>query len=112
MGPFLQCIIRLSGRANLGQPTFGKPDGDRRIGFLRFPADFSTVFDDVLYHVGAEHARALGDDHLAVGKFVEFYFDFDSPISAAFGPAILEVVETEYFAFLEGESHVHESSGS
>ncbi len=112
MGPFLQCIIRLSGRVNLGQPTFGKPDGDRVTGSFWRPAVVTAVFDDVFYHVGAEHARALGDDHLTVGKFVEFYFDFDSPISAAFGPAILEVVETEYFAFLEGESHVHESSGS
>ena len=93
-------------------PRLVRANGNWVTGSFWCPAVITAVFDNVLYHVGAEHARALGNEHLTVGKLVEFYFDFDSSISAAFGPAVLKIVETEYFAFLEGESHAHESSGS
>ena len=83
--------------------TLGQASGDWVTGSFWRPADFPSVFNDVFDHVGTEHAGALGNNHLTVWLFIEFDSDFDTVIGAAFGPAVLEIVETVHFAFLDGE---------
>lgn len=87
------------------QTTLGQADGDFISCDFRFPAHGAAFIDDGFHHVRAENAGALGDDHLAVWFFVELDADFGEPVGAAFCPAVLKIVETEDFAFFQGESH-------
>lgn len=84
------------------QAAFGESDGDGVAGCLGLPTEFAAILDDGFDHVGAEDAGALGDDHLAVWFFIEFDFDFDATLGAAFGPSVLDIVETDDFAFFKG----------
>lgn len=72
---------------------------------FRFPAGVAGELYDVPDHAGVEYAGALGDEHLAVRVFVELDPDFSAPVGAAFGPAVLEVVEADDFAAFEWECH-------
>ena len=92
-------------RVHWDQAALSQAHGDGVCGDLGFPAHFPAIFDDDLDHVRAEYAGALGDDHLAVRIFVEFDTNFGKAIGAAFCPTVLEIVETENFAFLEREGH-------
>jgi hypothetical protein len=90
---------------HLGQPTLRKTHVDRLSCHLGDPAQFTAFFNDDFDHVRAKNTGALGDDHLAMRVFVEFNADFDELIGATFAPTILNIVETDHFAFFEWEGH-------
>jgi len=71
------------------QPAFGEAHGDGFPLFLGVPSDFTSVFNDILNHVRAKYARALGNHHLTTRVLVEFDTDFHTTLSAAFCPPVL-----------------------
>ena len=74
-------------------------------GFLRLPAHRATFFDDGLDHVRSKYTGALGDDLLTFWSFIKLNTNFRKAIGTALCPAVLEVVEADYFTFFEWKSH-------
>ena len=91
---------------NANNPALGEPHDDGVASVLRLPAHLTAGFDDVFNHVGAEHARALGNNHLAVRVFVELDSDFYTAFCTTLCPTVLEIVETDNLTAFHGKSHM------
>ncbi len=74
-------------------------------GFLRLPAHSAAFFNDGFYHVWSKYTGALGDDLLAFWSFIKLDANFRKAVRATLCPAVLKVVEADYFAFFEWKRH-------